>query len=145
MALVVGLVCIASTALATTTAAPTISETKAQITDPTQPTSYQLNNPTPQNLKDYLGKVVVKYGNGDDLYTLSNLIQCESGWNPNAHNPTSAAFGIAQFMPSTFSGYCGGNYFNPYDQIKCLVIAWTANKQNWWAASKNCWENYITR
>ena len=125
---------IATTAYATTLKAPTNGEIKGEITDILQPTSQQLSNPTPQNLKDYLSEAVTKYGG--NYYQLYNVIQCESSWNPNAKNPTSSAFGIAQFMPSTFNDYCGGDYKNPYDQIKCMVIAFTDNKQHWW----ECWK-----
>ena len=40
---------------------------------------------------------------------LHHLWQKESGWRANAHNKLSGAFGIAQFLPSTW-----GNYKYPY-------------------------------
>lgn len=38
---------------------------------------------------------------GADAYDLANLINFESGWNPQAVNPTSNATGLIQFMPKT--------------------------------------------
>ncbi len=40
---------------------------------------------------------------------LHDLWMKESNWRPNAHNKSSGAFGIAQFLPSTW-----GNYKFPY-------------------------------
>ena len=39
-------------------------------------------------------------GGGDNWQALYNLWQKESGWNPNAVNKGSGAFGIAQILPS---------------------------------------------
>ena len=127
-------VVLAATVLGQTTKAPTISETEGQVTATLQPTSLQISNPTPQNLKLYLAEAVTKYGGNYNL--IYSVITCESNWNPIAKNPDSAAFGVAQFMPSTFKGYCGGDYNNPYDQIKCMVIAFTDNMQGQWECFK---------
>lgn len=40
-------------------------------------------------------------------------LQKESGWDAQAYNPTSQATGIAQFIPSTWATYGGGE--DPYD------------------------------
>jgi len=40
---------------------------------------------------------------------LAQLWGKESGWNPAAHNKSSGAFGIPQFLPETW-----GNYKFPY-------------------------------
>ena len=34
---------------------------------------------------------------------LQNLWGKESGWNPNAHNPSSTAYGIPQLLDSTWA------------------------------------------
>lgn len=46
-----------------------------------------------------------------DPKALAALIQFESGWNPQAKNPTSSARGLIQFMNSTARGmgYHGGS------------------------------------
>ena len=88
-----------------------------------------------------MAQVVAIYGG--NFYQLYKVIQCESSWNKEAKNPNSAAYGISQFMPSTFNGWCGGDFKNPYDQIKCLVVAWSGGYDYWWNASRGCWGNYL--
>lgn len=39
-----------------------------------------------------------------DPYALANLIQFESGWNPQARNGVTGATGLIQFMPATARG-----------------------------------------
>ena len=43
-------------------------------------------------------------GSGSEFTCLENLWGKESGWNPNAQNPSSTAYGIAQFLDSTWAG-----------------------------------------
>jgi hypothetical protein len=134
---------VATLASATTLVkAPTISETEGQGTVILIPTSQQLP-PTAERLKDFLAQEVAIYGNPKDFFTLEKLIQCESSWNPNAHNPNSTASGVAEFLDSTWNNYCGGNKDNPYDQIRCLVIEFKEHP-SWWSESKWCWGEYIT-
>lgn len=47
------------------------------------------------------------WGDGAQWQALSRLIQKESSWNPNAQNPTSTAYGLFQFLNSTW-GTVGG-------------------------------------
>lgn len=55
-------------------------------------------------------KVESKWLNPQREYAcLHDLWMKESNWRPNAHNKSSGAFGIAQFLPSTW-----GNYKFPY-------------------------------
>jgi TP901 family phage tail tape measure protein len=74
---------------------------------------------------------------------LDSLIQKESSWNPNAQNPTSSAYGLFQFLNSTWSTvggrktsdaglqtdyglrYIGQRYGNP-------SAAWAFHRQNNW-------------
>jgi SLT domain-containing protein len=49
---------------------------------------------------------------------LYNLWQGESGWNNNAQNPTSTAYGIAQFLNSTWGGTGIAKTSNPASQIE---------------------------
>jgi hypothetical protein len=48
---------------------------------------------------------------------LIELWQRESGWNPAAQNPTSTAFGIAQFLDSTWAGVGAKKSSDPSAQI----------------------------
>ena len=43
------------------------------------------------------------WGSGTQWNALSTLIQKESSWNPNAQNPTSTAYGLFQFLNSTWA------------------------------------------
>ena len=42
-------------------------------------------------------------GDGSQFSCLENLWGKESGWNPNAQNPSSTAYGIPQFLDSTWA------------------------------------------
>ncbi|WJN63307.1 hypothetical protein [Streptomyces phage phiScoe54] len=42
---------------------------------------------------------------GAEWTALEDLWTRESGWNPHAQNPTSTAYGIAQFLDSTWASY----------------------------------------
>lgn len=42
---------------------------------------------------------------GDEWDALYGLIQRESGWKPDAQNPTSSAYGLFQFLDSTRKNY----------------------------------------
>lgn len=48
---------------------------------------------------------------------LKDLVQRESSWNPQADNPESSAYGLFQFLDSTWDDY-GGLTKNPYKQIR---------------------------
>ena len=137
------MVCIASIALASTISAPTTNEIKGKVTDTTKPSFYQILTTSGYGIKGYLAQRVVKYGNPNDYFTLYDLIQCESSWDVDADNPHSTASGLAQFLDSTWEGYCEGDKDNPYDQIKCLVKAWNNKYYHWWSESKTCWKKYF--
>lgn len=60
--------------------------------------------------KEYALKLVLQQWSSKAQYAcLVNLWERESHWNYLAHNKSSGAFGIAQFMPQTW-----GNYKLPY-------------------------------
>jgi hypothetical protein len=50
-----------------------------------------------------------------------NIIDKESKWNPLAQNPKSTAFGIGQFLNSTWKLVDFEKTKNPYDQIDAMV------------------------
>lgn len=68
-----------------------------------------------------------------------NIIQVESGWNPNAKNPESTASGLFQFIASTWQENCQGLIFNTEDNITCGLDLIEAGAINHWDASKHLW------
>lgn len=49
------------------------------------------------------------------------LIQKESGFDPEAQNPKSTAYGIHQFLDSTWSSVACEKTSDPYEQIDCGI------------------------
>lgn len=68
-------------------------------------------------LEQYAFSQFPKFGWGTgEQQPLVKLWNQESGWNPTAQNPTSTAYGIAQFLDSTWGPY-GGKTSDPHKQI----------------------------
>jgi hypothetical protein len=61
-------------------------------------------------------------GSGSEFTCLENLWGKESGWNPNAQNPTSTAYGIPQFLNSTWAGTGIAKTSDGYRQIDAGLI-----------------------
>jgi hypothetical protein len=70
--------------------------------------------------QDYaLGKLG---GDSGQFSCLENLWGKESGWNPNAQNPSSTAYGIPQFLDSTWAGTGIAKTSDGYRQIDAGLI-----------------------
>ncbi len=54
---------------------------------------------------------------GAQWAALSELVSRESSWNPNAQNPTSSAYGLFQFLDSTWASVGGRKTSDPGKQI----------------------------
>jgi hypothetical protein len=92
------------------------------------------------SFKDYaMGKV----GSSKEFSCLENLWGKESGWNPNAQNPSSTAYGIAQFLNSTWGGTGIAKTSDGYKQIDAGLIyiekaygspcgAWAKSQSSGW-------------
>ncbi|MGR6966820.1 aggregation-promoting factor C-terminal-like domain-containing protein [Geodermatophilus sp. URMC 61] len=74
---------------------------------------------------------------------LELLWEAESDWNPYAQNPTSTAYGIAQFIDATWATTGIAKTSNPYRQIDAGLIyiderygtscdAWAFHQANNW-------------
>jgi hypothetical protein len=61
-------------------------------------------------------------GSGAEFTCLENLWGKESGWNPNAQNPSSTAYGIPQFLDSTWAGTGIAKTSDGYRQIDAGLI-----------------------
>ena len=61
-------------------------------------------------------------GNTGEFSCLESLWGKESGWNPNAQNPTSSAYGIPQFLDSTWAGTGIAKTSDGYRQIDAGLI-----------------------
>jgi hypothetical protein len=61
-------------------------------------------------------------GSGSEFTCLENLWGKESGWNPNAQNPSSTAYGIPQFLDSTWAGTGIAKTADGYRQIDAGLI-----------------------
>jgi hypothetical protein len=63
------------------------------------------------------------------------VIDCESGFNPNAKSNTSTASGISQFINKTWNNYCEGDVFNAEDNLNCFFKLYPKHK-SWWECSR---------
>jgi TP901 family phage tail tape measure protein len=65
-----------------------------------------------------LGRMIAtQMGFGSQFGAIDSIFTRESGWNPNAQNPNSTAYGIPQFLNGTWAQY-GGKTSVPAEQIK---------------------------
>ena len=63
-----------------------------------------------------------KVGSAQQFSCLENLWGKESGWNPNAQNPSSTAYGIPQFLNSTWASTGIAKTSDGYRQIDAGLI-----------------------
>ena len=66
-------------------------------------------------------------------------IKCESGFKYNAFAPNKygGSYGIAQFIPQTFSRMCRGDYTSARDQLICAAKMFQMGLQKNW----DCYNN----
>jgi len=70
--------------------------------------------------------ITAKWGEGEWEY-FDLLIRKESGWNHLAQNPNSSAFGLAQFLNSTWASVGCQKTVMPETQIDCAIKYVEAN------------------
>lgn len=74
------------------------------------------NQATAKQVLDQMG--LSSWTSGQEWEDLVSLWNQESGWNSNAQNPTSTAYGIAQFLNTTWATVGGTKTSDPATQIK---------------------------
>lgn len=115
----------ADKAAADKAAADAAAKAKAAAATPTPPpTPAPTPKPTPTPAPVARGTGVAAYQayaaskvNASEYSCLVSMWNRESGWNPNAQNPTSTAYGIAQFLDSTWATVGFSKTSDPYAQI----------------------------
>ena len=96
--------------------------------------------PAKQAYKDYAASLFRSPAQFD---CLDQLWEAESNWNPTAQNPTSTAYGIAQFLNATWATTGIAKTSDPYLQIDAGLIyiderydtactAWEFHQANNW-------------
>lgn|GEM_PF-2661527 len=96
------------------------------------------------NVQQLVKAVAKNYGwdGGAEWNALYALVQKESSWNPNAQNPHSSAYGLFQFLDSTWRGY-GSKTSNPSlqaqyglryikDRYRDPIGAWNFHRSHNW-------------
>ena len=86
--------------------------------------------PTKSNIKMAVSFLSNQYGLNESQ--LFKVIECESGYNPDAIGDGGYAVGILQFHKSTFKQYCKGSYYSTKDQLTCAAKMWKAGQQRHW-------------
>ena len=93
-----------------------------------------------QDYKDYAAS---QFRSPAQFDCLDLLWEAESNWNPTAQNPTSTAYGIAQFLDATWATTGIAKTSDPYRQIDAGLIyieerygspcaAWSFHQANNW-------------
>jgi hypothetical protein len=79
-------------------------------------------NPHSKTAIDTYKKYVELHHSKEHYECYCNLIFKESSWNPNAKNPKTTAYGLGQFLDSTWKIVPQSKTSNPYDQLDAMFI-----------------------
>lgn len=86
---------------------------------------------------------VARYFPLEDVDTVLRIIECESGGDPNAKNPTSSASGLLQPLRGWYDGLWWPHTFDPFDPDQNLKYGAKLAAANPgftdWNASRSCW------
>jgi len=85
-------------------------------TKPKEPKEIQI-----PNVRLYAFESVTTKWNLTEWYHFIDLIERESKWDNTAQNPNSSAYGIGQFLNSTWEIVDCEKTSNPYIQIDCMI------------------------
>ncbi|WJN62676.1 hypothetical protein [Streptomyces phage phiScoe10] len=98
--------------------APTVTVTEL-VTPTPSPTPTPTEKPKPKTPREMGKAAAAERGwTGSEWTALERLWTNESDWNPKAQNPTSTAYGIAQFLDQTWAGYGIPKTSDPERQIE---------------------------
>ena len=113
----------------------TVGDQTGGMFQPVQAPSYD-----PGSIKDYARQQSdAMFGSGH-WDALHQLINNESGWNPNAQNPTSTAYGLGQFLDSTWQGVGAQKTSDPKSQVDA-TLKYISNRYGDPTKALNFWEN----
>ena len=87
---------------------------------PTSSTLYT-QPPGPLAPKEYAQKIVTEHWDSSQWKHFDDLIKEESEWDSNAQNPNSSAYGLGQFLSSTWETVGCKKTPDPYIQLDCTV------------------------
>lgn len=93
-------------------------------------------------------KILEQFGWGQYWSSFNSLVMGESGWRSDAQNPTSTAYGIGQFLNSTWATVGGSKTSDPAKQIYYMLKyiqqrygnptkawnAWQSRSPHWYEA-----------
>ena len=72
-------------------------------------------------IQQYAKKLLAQYGWSGQWSSFDALEMHEAGWNPTAQNPASTAYGIGQFLDSTWATVGGHKTSDPYLQLQYMM------------------------
>jgi len=88
--------------------------------------SVESEEPPSRGIKDIAQELVEdEFGQGQ-WESFDNIVKSESGWRPDAQNPHSTAFGLCQFLNSTWKH---GKTNDPVEQLR-ECVAYTSDRYN---------------
>jgi hypothetical protein len=131
----------AEQAAAEQAAAQAAAQAQAEAAKPAPAASSRASSSGSGSFQDYA--LAQLGGDSGEFSCLENLWGKESGWNPNAQNPSSTAYGIPQFLNSTWAGTGIAKTSDGYRQIDAGLIyidsrygspcgAWSHSKSTGW-------------
>ena len=93
------------------------------------------------SLRKYLERESVIWGVNPNLAV--RIVECESGFKPDAQNTQSSAYGLFQFLNSSWNRVQIQmnkqlDREDPYDQIEAGLF-WLQKSTSPWNESKSCW------
>ena len=92
-------------------------------------------------LQGMVKRALAERGWNDHWPALNRLIQAESSWNPNAQNPNSSAYGLFQFLDSTWAGTGIPKTGDPRMQIEA-GLRYIANR---YGNPTRAWQHWMAR